>query len=100
MKYEAIRAEIKKLSDEQRLYKPMRKQSYVFPEGTTAGPTPSGATNIVWHNKEELRHLFQAYAVLKGKERPVITKSNHEISERVVADMVEKYRPVEVVEEI
>ena len=95
-KFEAIRAEIKKLSAEQRLYKPQRKESYVAPLGNTAGLTPYGARSIVLDNKQTLRHLFQAYAILKGKDRPVIVKANHQISETRVQKLVEQFRPVEV----
>lgn len=97
-KFEKIRREIKGYSEQQTRYKKLRK-SYRDPEYTSTNPvTQEEATNIVWHNKETLRHLFQAYAILRGKQRPLIKKSNHEISERVVQDMVEKYRPVEVEE--
>lgn len=102
-KYEAIRAEIKKLSEEQRLYKPLRKKYVIISDENGLTATKENilvgkASYIVWINKKTLRHLFQAYAILKGKDRPIITKPDHEISERIVQDMVEKYRPLEVLE--
>ena len=97
-KFEAIRNEIKKLSDLQREYKPQRKENYHT--NKSAGVTPFGATNIVKENKYELRHLFQAYAILKGIDRPVVTKpSNYNgllLDEKKVQDMVEKFTPIEV----
>lgn len=99
-KYEAIRTEIKKLSDEQRLYKPQRKESYIAnsPEKATAGLTTYRAVQLTISNKYELKHLFQAYAILKGKERPVVKKFGlygYMVNEKKVQEMVEKFRPVE-----
>ena len=90
-KYEAIRTEIKKLSDLQRVLKPQRKQSY-------KGEITPGS---IVHNKYELRHLFQAYAILKGVKRSEIKKPMFWgvlLDQEKLDKMVEKYRPVEVVE--
>lgn len=86
-KFEAIRTEIKKLSDDQRIVKPQRKQNF---EGKRTTNFPG---SVVFSNKYELRHLFQAYAILKGIERPKVTKK--EISESKVQKIVEQYREVE-----
>lgn len=82
-KFEAIRQEIKRLSEEQRIIKPQRKESF---EGTRTVSSPS---EQVRKNKYELRHLFQAYSVLKGKQRQETKKK--EISDSYVTKLVEKY---------
>jgi hypothetical protein len=82
-KFEAIRQEIKRLSEEQRIVKPQRKQSF---QGTRTVSSPS---QVILDNKYELRHLFQAYAVIKEIPRQV-TK-HKEISESYVTQLVEKY---------
>ena len=87
-KFEAIRKEIKRLSDEQKFFKPLRK-----PSNKMDGVTPEGAFYKVVDNKYELRHLFQAYAILKGVDRPLI--KNKELSESKVSSLVDKFREVE-----
>ena len=88
-KFEAIRTEIKRLSVEQKLLKPQRKPSYT-------GIIHTGCHS---RNRYELRHLFQAYAILKGVERQEVKKpSNYNglvIDQRKIDEMVEKYKPVE-----
>lgn len=92
-KYNAIRTEIKKLSDSQRELKPQRKQSF---SGTRTSSNPSYQ---VLDNRYELRHLFQAYAIIKGKDRPVIKKEDKYVSESKVQELVKRYTPV-VTEEV
>lgn len=87
-KFEAIRTVIKELSEEQKIVKPQRKQVYF--EGTRTVTNP---VQIARNNKYELRHLFQAYAILKGIERPEIR--NKDVSESKVQELVKKYEPVE-----
>lgn len=82
-KFEAIRQEIKRLSEEQRTVKPQRKQSF---QGTRTVSSPS---QVILNNKYELRHLFQAYAVIKGIPRQ--ETKHKEISESYVTKLVEKY---------
>lgn len=93
-KFEAIRTEIKTLSAHQKLLKPQRKESF-------KGERVSGDHS--W-NKYELRHLFQAYAILKGIERPEVKKpSNYNgvvIDQKKVNEMVEKFKPVETITEV
>lgn len=84
-KFTKIRQEIKRLSDQQRVLKSQRKPSSANHNAT--------AQIKVLDNKYELRHLFQAYAILKGIERPEVTKK--EIYETKVNDLVDKYREVE-----
>ena len=100
-KYEAIRNEIKEISILQKYAKPQRKESYK--STSNAGLTPYGATKLVKENKYELRHLFQAYAILKGIERPEVKKpSNYNgllLDEKKIQEMVEKFKPVEVLED-
>ena len=96
-KYSKIRTEIKKLSDEQKLYKPQRKESYASKSGDRAGLTPYGAQTLVLQNKESLRYLFEAYALLKGKVRTDCWK-NPTIPSRV-EKLAERYRPLVEVSE-
>lgn len=91
-KYEAIRTEIKKLSDLQKALKPQRKQSY-------KGEIIPG--NFL-QNRYELRHLFEAYAILKGVKRTEIKKPMFWgvlLDQGKLDAMVEKYRPIEVIED-
>lgn len=102
-KFEAIRTAIKVMSESQRNLKPQRKLSYIPKTGDITGATPQGITELVKREKYELRHLFQAYAILKGIDRPVVTKpSNYNgviLDESKVLKMVEIFRPVEAVME-
>lgn len=85
-KFETIRQAIKTLSEDQKKYKPLRK-----PSNIKAGDpdSPEWYQQAVRNNKYELRHLFQAYAVIKEIPRQV-TK-HKEISESYVTQLVEKY---------
>lgn len=95
-KYEAIRTEIKKLSESQVDWKIKRKKG----EGQHAGILMEVPSYVIQKNKYELRHLFQAYAILKGIPRPVIKKpSNYNgllLDEKKVQELVEKFTPIEV----
>lgn len=95
-KFEAIRTEIKTLSDLQKVLKPQVKQNY---SGTRTSQYPQNDRD---KNRYELRHLFQAYAILKGIERQEIKKpSNYNgviLDQKKIDSMVEKFRPVEVLE--
>lgn len=90
-KFEAIRTEIKTLSDLQRVLKPQRKESY------KGERTPGNVDK----NKYELRHLFEAYAILRGVERQKVTKpSNYNgliIDEKKIEQIINKYKPTEEV---
>ena len=98
-KYEAIRTEIKILSQSQIDWKIKRSKG----EGKYSGNLMEVPSYVIQKNKYELRHLFQAYAILKGKERPLIKKpSNYNgllLDEKKVQEMVNKFRPL-VVEEV
>ena len=95
-KFEAISTEIKTLSDLQKVLKPQVKQNF---SGTRTSQYPSNDRD---KNRYELRHLFQAYSILKGIERQEIKKpSNYNgviLDQKKVDSMIEKYRPVEVLE--
>lgn len=97
-KYEAIRTEIKKLSQSQIDWKIKRSKG----EGQHSGLLMEVPSYVIQKNKYELRHLFQAYSILKGIERPVVKKpSNYNgilLDEKKVQEMVEKFRPVEIEE--
>ena len=94
----AIRNEIKTLSAKQTELKKLRKPSNIKEDTLDKlGLKPSQwykpqeqISNYVNENKDELRHLFQAYAILKHKERPKVIKSY--INERKVKDLVEKFK--------
>lgn len=92
-KFEAIRTEIKTLSELQRKLKPQRKESY-------QGERTPGSVD---KNKYELRHLFEAYAILRGVERQKVTKpSNYNglvIDDNKIQQMITKYKPTEEVVE-
>lgn len=88
-KFEAIRNEIKRLSNLQKEWKPLRKPERAI----LSNETPLWYSNSVQENKYELRHLFQAYATLKGKDRPVVTKKY--INESKIDKLIDKYKEVE-----
>ena len=86
------------MSDLQKVLKPQIKTTYEG-ERTTRFPLSEKT-----RNRYELRHLFQAYAILKGIERPEVKKpSNYNgwvLDQNKVDEMVEKFKPVEVSQEI
>jgi hypothetical protein len=84
--FNKIRTEIKTLSEQQTVLKPQRKTVYFTGERTMDS---SSAAYKVIDNRNKLRHLFEAYAILKGKDRQVHTKV--EISESLVNKYVEQY---------
>lgn len=84
--FNKIRTEIKTLSEQQTVLKPQRKTVYFTGERTT--DSESAAYKVI-DNRNKLRHLFEAYAILKGKDRQVHTKA--EISESLVNKYVEQY---------
>lgn len=98
-KFEAIRAEIKTLSQSQIDWKIKRSKG----EGQHAGLLMEVPSYVIQKNKYELRHLFQAYAILKGIDRPEVKKpSNYNgviLDEKKVQELVEKFKPVEVLED-
>lgn len=96
-KYEAIRTEIKKLSETQKKLKKLRrvhnlsKEQYETEMGVTSQWFYEGTVQIAVVNmKSSLRLLFQAYAILKGKERPKVYKSD--MNETTIQKLVEKYK--------
>ena len=79
--YNKIRTEIKTVSTKQKENKSLRKDKTVDQD------------SLAWtisRDKDYLKHLFQAYAVIKGKDRPVVTKS--EVNETLVQSLVEKFK--------
>ena len=87
MKYTKIRTEIKRLSEEQISLKPQRKTTSFTGVRTIE---PSTATYMVVANKDTLRHLFEVYAILRGKERQICVKK--EINKLLVDALVLKYQ--------
>jgi hypothetical protein len=85
-KFEAIRQAIKTLSEDQKKYKPLRKPSNIKADDPDS---PEWYQQAVRSNKYELRHLFQAYSVLKGKQRQETKRK--EISESYVTKLVQQY---------
>lgn len=99
-KFEKIRTEIKTLSQSQIDWKKKRSKG----EGQHAGLLMEVPSYVIQKNKYELRHLFQAYAILKGVERPEVKKpSNYNgvvIDQKKVDEMVEEFKSVEVQDEV
>ena len=72
-KFEEIRNKIKELSNLQKQNKPQRKLNHSMETGIT----PKVAEGVVRETRYELRHLFAAYAMLKGVERPLIKRPSN-----------------------
>lgn len=97
MKYEAIREEIKKLSAQQKEFKPQRKTVRFNGKRTVK---PWEARSTVERNRNNLRHLFLAYAKLRGRnldevENPEKTRENNSPDMGFVEYLVEKYKESE-----
>ena len=90
MKYQAIREEVKRLSDIQRELKPQRKTTHFKGIRTIDSDE---ATFSVLSNRQTLCHLYIAYAIIKGVERPL--PKNKLVYQRLVDNFVAKYTPVE-----
>lgn len=86
-KFQNIRTEITNLSNEQIILKQQRKTIKFTGTRTVQ---PEVAAYKVVDNKTKLRHLFEAYAVLRGKERQICIKK--EISKSLVDKFVEQYQ--------
>lgn len=82
-KFESIRQAIKTLSEAQKTLKPQVKESFT---GIRTTNSPIGDRD---RNRYELRHLFQAYSILK--EKPRQPTKYKEISESYVNKLVEQY---------
>jgi len=91
MKYQAIRQAIQTLVDEQVTFKPQRKTVHF--KGTRTLDSRSAFYKVL-ANKQKLRNLYAAYAILKGVERPLPTKLDTftMTQDRILtADYVKKY---------
>jgi len=86
-KFQNIRTEIVTLSNEQITLKEQRKTIKFTGTRTVQ---PEVASYKVGENKNKLRYLFEAYAILKGKERQVCTKK--EISQSLVDKLILEYK--------
>lgn len=86
MKNIEIKNEIKRLSEEQIFLKNQRKTINLVGERKIDSYS---AVLKVQANKDLLRHLFEAYAILRGKERTKCV--NKEINERLVENLVSQY---------
>ena len=86
-KYDKIREDIKKLSQQQVELKPQRKTVHLKVKRTS---DPVWATNVVSMNKNDLMHLYHAYAKLKGFDLPKPTKKF--LNENIVNKLVDKYQ--------
>lgn len=89
MKYSKIREEIKRLADEQLVLKPQRKTVHFVGTRTVDAYK---ATVQAFENKERLRHLYVAYAILKGKEPQEFTK--REFQQSLVDKYVDMYKEI------
>ena len=91
MKNTRISTEIKRLSEEQIFLKNQRKTVKLIGERQVE---PEVAAYKVFNNKETLRHLFEAYAILRGKDR--IECKNKEINKTLVERLVLEYKEMVV----
>lgn len=91
-KFEKIRTEIKRLSQMQVELKPQRKTVNFTGERTIDAEQ---ASYLVFDNKFKLRHLYHAYALLKGKELPKY-KEKTLFMESVAKKYAIDYAPEEV----
>jgi hypothetical protein len=85
-KYNKIVTQINELSTEQKFLKNQRKTVYINGERKME---PWEATYKHQINRDTLRHLYQAYAIVRGVERP---ESQVDINESKVEKMVEEYK--------
>lgn len=97
MKYEAIREEIKNLSANQRNLKPQRKTVRFNGTRTVSSGNAIGAVN---RNRYNLRHLYLAYAKLRGKnldevENPEKVRENNSPDMGFVEHLCDKYKESE-----
>ena len=88
MKYQAIREEVKRLSDLQISLKPQRKTVHFHGKRTVAD-----AAYEVDRNRYVLRHLFIAYAIIRKVERPLPVRKT--VNKKLVDQFVLKYAPKE-----
>lgn len=86
MKNLEIKNEIKRLSEEQVFLKNQRKTVKFVGERKI-----DSYEAVLKHqsNRELLRHLFEAYSLIRGKER---SKSNKEINKKLVQNLILKYQ--------
>lgn len=84
MIYNKIKEDIKELSDNQRQLRKERKQSYVG-ERQFKYPTMKHALN-----RYKLRHLFAAYAYIRGKEiiKPKRASFSEELVTKIICDYI------------
>lgn len=86
-----IKQEIKKLAEYQKYLKNQRKTVNLV--GKREMPAWEAAYKVQ-SGKSTLTHLYAAYAILRGKEPFAPTRK--ELSQRLVDDLVDKYREKEV----
>jgi len=91
MKNQAIRTEIKRLSEAQGNLKPQRKTTHFTGIRTLSS---EAATMSVLDNRFTLRHLFIAYAILRKVDRPL--PKNKIVEQRIVDAYVLKYKEPEI----
>lgn len=86
MKNLEIKNEIKRLSEEQIFLKNQRKTIKLVGERKMDSYS---AILKVQANKDLLRHLFEAYAIIRGKER--LKCVHKEINEKLIENLISKY---------
>lgn len=86
MKNLEIKNEIKRLSEEQIFLKNQRKTIKLVGERKMDSYS---AILKVQANKDLLRHLFEAYAIIRGKER--LKCVHKEINEKLIQNLILKY---------
>jgi hypothetical protein len=93
-----MKADIKKMVEEQRFYKLQRK--YELPKGFERKDSQSEATWKHQANRKKLRVMYGAYAIARGKSISLIDKHPEQIEEQAFK-VLTKYEiqvPVETVE--
>jgi len=81
-----LKERIKSLAKKQNEMKNQRKTVNFFGIRST---NPNEAFYLVWYNRNELRHLYEAYSMLRGKERQ--TFKNVSVKEDTINQLIEKY---------
>lgn len=91
-----LKQAIKTLAAEQPLLKNQRKSVHIVGERTM---TPYQAWSKHQDNRHTLRHMYIAYAILRGySSSDVEEKSDTPFNMRFVEQLIEKYKPVVVQE--
>lgn len=90
IKYKKIRAAIKELADLQPSLKKERK-TVNYDETTNRLLSPTQAIYQHFSNREQLRHLYHAYYLMRGDKSPKYKYCD--INNRIIVNMMTIYEP-------